>query len=102
MFKPVMPYVADAMAHLLFYKEHMLNVHAHHGKSHAHSDAVKTAKNEQSEKSTNNKKDCSGNEYIIVEMNKFTVLPVLINHFTSISVSPISTSIGCNLPPPKA
>ena len=34
--QPVMPYIIDALAHVLNYKGHIATVHSHNGKAHVH------------------------------------------------------------------
>jgi hypothetical protein len=64
MLRPAMPYLADAAAHLLWYKSHVLNIHAHQGKSHAHIEAYEATKKNSSHEEMN-KKNQSTNEHTI-------------------------------------
>jgi hypothetical protein len=51
MIKPAMPVIADAMAHLLNYKEHVSTVHKHNGSFHVH-DEYKKAVNTNDDAAT--------------------------------------------------
>ena len=102
MFRSILPYIKDAIAHVLFYKDHMLTVHAHNGKFHVHAEMAKAAKNDTSNKSTNSlKKDLSDNEHIILESYKFPTSKILINWMTCLSYPTINASIDHDFPPPK-
>ena len=103
MFKPVMPYVTNAMAHLLFFKDHMNTVHAHHGKFHVHTEIAEGAKNDQQEKSTNNlKKETAGNEHIIFEKITASSAPMAPVKYFSLRSIPVSVIyINYDFPPPR-
>ena len=103
MFKPVLPYVTDAMAHLLFFKDHMNTVHAHKGKFHVHTEVTEAAKNDQQDKSSNNlKKETPGNEHIIIEtMLRSPVNPFQADYFSLASISPSLVYIIYDFPPPR-
>ena len=103
MFKPAMPFVTDAVAHLLFFKDHMDTVHAHNGKYHVHTEISEGAKNDQEEKSTNNFKKETSNEHIIVEATlRPSILLTPINCFSLLSMSAVNTYINHDFPPPRA
>lgn len=42
--KPLLPYVADAISHTLFYNDHMSTVHFENGRFHVHNEAIDAAK----------------------------------------------------------
>jgi hypothetical protein len=44
-----MPYIADGMAHLLCYHEHIATVHTEHGKHHVHFEVEKENKKNSTE-----------------------------------------------------
>lgn len=46
--KPVVPYVADAVAHVFYYSQHMATIHYENGKLHVHQELID--ENEQSPK----------------------------------------------------
>ncbi len=52
--QPVMPYMVDAVSHILNYKGHMETVHSHNGKAHVHQeiqDIQKQSKDKQPQSS---------------------------------------------------
>ena len=103
MFKPVIPFVTDCIAHLLFYKDHILTVHAHYGKFHVHAAIAEEAKNDQSEKNTNNlKKENQINEHIIYEACRVPALKVPLKYYNFQSVHSMNMSIVHDYPPPRA
>jgi hypothetical protein len=102
MFKPVVPYISDLVAHLLFFKDHMRTVHAHHGKFHVHGEVAEAAKNDQPAKSTNNgKNDTPGNEHIIIESNEFSAQQISINFPAPFPFPAKHVSIDHDFPPPR-
>lgn len=102
MFKPVMPYVTDIVGHLLFYKEHMLTVHAHQGKFHVHAAITEGAKNDQSEKSSNNqKKDNTVSDHIVCQCGQEIKKRPLLKYYDLIAVHPTEECVCHNYPPPK-
>ena len=46
MLKPAIPYVSDAVSHVLWYNEHMATVHLENGKYHVHKESFTIAKKE--------------------------------------------------------
>ena len=102
MFKPVLPYVTDLAAHLLFFKDHMQTVHAHHGKFHAHTTVAEGAKNDQSEKSgTNLKKDNVGTDHILIDPVRFNLQKNSKKYYYSLLLSPLNRDIHHDYPPPR-
>ncbi len=53
---PVMPIVADIVAHTFWEKEHLLTVHEVNGKYHVHFDLIRNAKQADKDKSAKNSK----------------------------------------------
>ena len=53
MFKPLLPYASDLIAHIFWYSDHMATVHSHNGKFHVHKEVMEAAKNNDSEKNSN-------------------------------------------------
>jgi len=102
MFKPVMPYVTDLAAHLLFYQEHMLTVHAHHGKFHVHAAVTEGAKNDQSDKNSNNlKKDNAVSDHIVNQCGQETIKKFSLKYYSLFKIHPTDNSTDHNYPPPK-
>ena len=102
MFKPVIPYVTDTLSHLLFYKEHMLTVHAHHGKFHVHAAVTEGVKNDQSEKSSNNlKKDNAVSDHIVYQGDQEIIKKPLLKYYGLIAAHPTEEYVCHNYPPPK-
>lgn len=102
MFKPLVPYITDLAAHLLFYKEHMLSVHKHHGKFHVHAAVTEGAKNDQSEKSkTDLKKDNSVSDHIICQSCPGTIKITSPKYYNFIAIQPTENCVGHSYPPPK-
>ena len=102
MFKPVLPYVTDLAAHLLFFKDHIQTVHAHHGKFHAHAAVTEGAKNDQSEKSTRNVKKVNvGSDHIITETCLIPIQQFFKIHLYSISIAALNRNIHHDYPPPR-
>lgn len=100
-----MPYITDGVAHILFFKDHMATVHAHHGKYHVHFEMAETAKNDNTEKSTNNilKKEASGNEHIIA--GKFDTFPIqqsMLKYSATVPGDISNIYLSSDFPPPKA
>lgn len=50
MFKPLVPYVSDLMAHMFWNYEHISTVHFEHGKYHTHYESLEAAKKDDPEK----------------------------------------------------
>ncbi len=102
MFKPVMPYFTDAISHVLFFKDHMLTVHAHNGKFHVHAEVAEAAKEDPSSKSTDAiKKNFLSDEYLFTEIYIFPIVrasmarPVQLTYFSK------QAFINHHFPPPR-
>ena len=102
MFKPAMPVIKDFAAHLFFYQDHMLNVHAHNGKFHVHAEVAEGAKNDSSDRSTHNlKKDIQGDDHIVIENTPVQIHINSVDRLSSLSVSAINLPVSHDFPPPK-
>lgn len=67
MFKPAFPYLNDAVAHILFYRQHMATVHFENGTYHVHAEVTKNAKEEDSNKTTPSlKKEKNASDHITI------------------------------------
>jgi hypothetical protein len=62
-FNPVMPIVADVMAHTFWEKQHLLTVHEVNGKFHVHFELIRNAKQAEKDKAGRNSKTIS-EEYV--------------------------------------
>ena len=104
MLKPVMPYISDAIAHILFFKDHMATVHAHNGKFHVHLQVSEAAKNDNSDKSANIlKKDASDNEHIIAQKSEIDVIKKPIPEYSAtVRINFSHIFLPRHFPPPKA
>lgn len=49
LFKPVLPFVSDFVAHAFYSKQHVATVHTHQGAAHAHRDAALAFSDRQDE-----------------------------------------------------
>ena len=106
MFKPVLPYVSDAIGHVFFYAHHMATVHYENGKYHVHYQTAKEAKEENSDKTSNNslKKDNSANEHVLIS-SKEIGLPgdyKNVNYISFATPSLINGAFKNHYPPPRA
>ena len=102
-FKPYVPYFTDAVAHVLFFKDHIESVHSHNGKSHVHAEVNQLVKNEQSEKGSNNSKKVSfENDHIFLETYQHLPNQISIDWAIALPVFIKNNFADINLPPPKA
>ena len=102
-FKPYAPYFTDAVAHVLFFKDHMETVHAHNGKTHVHAEVNQLAKSENSEKSSNIIKKLSvESDHISFKTFQFLQNKVLTDWHGPLFVSDKNMFADITLPPPKA
>ena len=101
-FKPYVPYFTDAVAHVLFFKDHIETVHSHKGKSHVHAEVNQLVKNEQSEKGGNNSKKVSfENDHIFYTTFQYLAPQISIDWVLSLPVFTKNNFADINLPPPK-
>ena len=104
MLKPVMPYIIDGVAHILNFKDHMATVHAHHGKYHVHTEIAEAAKNDNTEKNTDNilKKTASGNEHVIAKKaDSFPIQQSIHKYSAILPVNIAGIYLSSDFPPPK-
>lgn len=102
MLKPVLPYITDFFAHALFFKDHMLTVHAHQGKYHAHAAVAEGAKNDQSEKATSNfKKGSQDADHIITPITSGSVVKIFTKTFPLFTCSLHTVVSSLDYPPPR-
>jgi hypothetical protein len=101
--KPVMPSVADLLAHTFWYSHHMATVHFENGKYHVHYQYMEESKKNFPEKNSHFLKNettandhlASNNEY------DFSMHIILSNHFTSTSACLPNTGLTSDYPPPR-
>ena len=103
MLKPVMPYATDAIAHLLFYHEHITTVHFANGQLHAHKESFEASKKTAPENNTgNDKKTTIESEHILnTTLYDFSIPYIIQNHFSSLSFNVKSIILSSDSPPPK-
>jgi hypothetical protein len=102
-FKPLFPSIADTVAHIFWYSEHMATVHYEHGKYHVHYEYQQAAKNSYPEKDTNLPKSEYASEHLIAaDAYNFSFLPVIQIHFLLPSSFLPHTAVNTDFPPPKA
>lgn len=103
MLKPVMPYATDAIAHLLFYHEHITTVHFANGKLHAHKESFEASKKTNPENNPDNdKKITSEIEHILnTTVYDFSLPYLKQNHFSTLSFNVKSIKPSFDFPPPK-
>jgi hypothetical protein len=74
MFKPLLPYITDTVAHIFWYSSHISTVHYENGQYHVHIESGKISKKSAPEKNNSIfKKDISANEYFI-HTEKYSIL----------------------------
>lgn len=103
MFKPVMPYLTDVVAHTLFYESHISTVHYEDGKLHVHKQVLKETENDQkSDKPLQLKKDSPQNDHYKSDVAFF--IYALINSCTYSIFPPgafPAQPIDILIPPPR-
>ncbi|MCY7291167.1 MAG: hypothetical protein LH615_03195 [Ferruginibacter sp.] len=104
MFKPLFPYVKDAVNHLVYYKQHMATEHVENGKYHVHVEVTKNAKEENSNKSIpTSKKENTSTDHIVFIAKTNDRISILISQ-KYIGLAGINLSAGnldSNYPPPR-
>ncbi len=99
-----MPYAADAMAHLLFYHEHINKVHHQHGTLHAHLESVDTSKKLNSPDTaapvSKQENNCSEHILTLAAYHFFTTTS---HNNPLLTVPPFYSNIkpGADSPPPE-
>jgi hypothetical protein len=101
--RPAMPYIADGMAHLLWYHEHIATVHIENGKQHVHIEVEKENKKNSAENNAEeNKKASSISEHSSSSI-AYSFCPMIIqqNHFPNKFIFYSGTKPQRNYPPPR-
>jgi len=103
MLKPVSPYIADSIAHIFYYAQHMATVHYENGKLHVHKEIVNNAKKDNSSKENPSaKKDNTASEHVILQQkNAFHCFQIRSYNLTAPSCLVYQTH-RADYPPPKA
>jgi hypothetical protein len=103
MLKPAMPYVSDAVAHILWYNEHMATVHFEHGKYHAHKESIEASKKETpgSNEETGKKITTASEHCFAQSINDFFVPPVAKTTYFNYHSLLAGTKAWSESPPPK-
>ena len=102
MFKPILPYASDIVAHALWYSDHIATIHSHDGKFHVHKEVIEAAKNNNHEKTNIPKKDNSASDHIrtpeltILRQKNFSK-----KNYSSIHPGFFYTYLLTDFPPPK-
>lgn len=101
--KPVLPYVADFLAHQFAHEKHMATVHSHNGHEHAHHEAADAASDEDEQNAARQKfsEPVSAHQVakntinweVPVSTTTYTIPP---GHSTNKPLLPV------NIPPPKS
>ena len=101
--KPVFPTIADTVAHIFWYSEHMATVHFENGKYHVHLEYQQAAKNTPAGKDAALLKAFPDSDHIINYFSYCFETPVLI---TGVSLHPSSLFLSAipdrNYPPPRS
>ena len=102
--KPVIPAIADLLAHTFWPYQHINTVHFEHGKYHLHQELKEVAGKSESEKATNTTQtEQSPNEHVAVAAFYSFPRILLILDLIAINKSFIETFYSTNeYPPPKA
>ena len=102
--RPVLPSVADAMAHIFWYSAHMATVHYEHGKYHVHYEYRQAAKKE-SPATGNSIPQSSGaaSEHLAITPVCLSVArPAGTAHFPPPLQRLFCTILDSDIPPPRA
>ncbi len=101
--KPIFPSIADTVAHIFWYSEHMATVHVENGKYHVHLEYTNAARKNYPEKDANLPKAGSDTDHLITAVTyHFSLPPVIETHFLTYT-SPLSGNyLHSDFPPPRA
>ena len=101
--KPVLPGIADGIAHIFWYSEHIATVHYEHGKYHLHYEYQDAAKKSYPEKDTSLPKSTNtDSEHFMADYTDLTPAPLIINTYFPLLPSFLPCRhLNCDFPPPK-
>lgn len=102
-FKPVLPFATDAIAHTFFYYKHISTVHSVNGKNHVHHEFIHESKKDNTTGKTDaTKKIDNADEHIFPSPNYKLSNYVFSNKQPSFfRIYTCKKYADCNLPPPK-
>lgn len=103
--KPVIPYITDGVAHILYFEDHMTMVHAHNGNYHVHNEVAEATKKDSPDKNADNtlKKITSGAEHIVASKSDISGLSkVIAAYFPESPFFIENICLSGNYPPPRA
>ena len=104
MFKPVFPYIKNAVNHLVFYKQHMATVHIENGKYHVHVEVTKNAKEDNSNKNTpSSKKENTSTDHVVIINKEVAHIIILTFYRYPLPANDdlLAGNIAYNYPPPR-
>jgi len=102
-FRPLYPSIADTIAHIFWYSEHMATVHYEHGKYHVHIENINEAKKGSPEKNSSIKYDASLSIHLLNERHfYFIAFPQVPEYARYHPSNLLQGACAGNYPPPKA
>ena len=102
MIKPILPVIADAMAHSFWKSQHILTVHEVNGKFHVHKELVKASKDDEKRKQhTGNKFENSDYVHVPYAAISVVVFPATISIYATYKSNYTSFHVNSDYPPPK-
>lgn len=98
-----MPYVSDAVAHVLWYNDHIATVHFENGKYHVHKESVEAAKKTNPDQDNDLlKKNTPAQEHLMSSVTPvFSVYPLFSNLYSSYRCTINSVQLIADFPPPR-
>ena len=103
-FKPALPYLMDAVNHLVFFKQHMATVHLENGKYHLHAEVSKNAKEDNTAKNLPSfKKENTSTDHAFFTTKTDEVIAITIgNDFTMLANDNLAAAnVQHDYPPPR-
>ena len=102
-FKPVLPFVTDVIAHTFFYYKHVSTVHSVNGKNHVHNEFIHEAKkdNTPGKTDTTKKMDNTDEHFFLSPNSKLTHDVFSRKQFSFLRMNICKKHADRNFPPPK-
>ncbi|MBL0358773.1 MAG: hypothetical protein IPP72_18740 [Chitinophagaceae bacterium] len=102
-FKPVMPFIADVLAHTFIKGKHLATIHVENGKSHVHWEIINASKKDQANQQEDGlKKGISIDDHTVADENdKPVLLKQLCYNLFPISIKIPFCNPGNHYPPPR-
>lgn len=100
--KPVMPTLADTVAHVFWYSEHMATVHYENGRYHVHLEYADAAKKGSPEKNNTLKEDEGAVHLNCTDNYSFGVFPFRQRVFYQFSSTLLDACVGDPYSPPRS